>query len=42
MMWTCDICKKYYMLNSTKRYRCKTCDYDICENCKKKEEKGEI
>ena len=42
MMWTCDVCKKYYMLNSTKRYRCKACDYDICENCKKKEENKEI
>ena len=42
MMWKCNECSKVYMFNSTKRYRCKQCDFDICDHCKIKEEKGEI
>jgi len=42
IMWKCNKCNKHYFLNSIKRYRCKKCDFDICENCKKKEEKEEF
>ena len=35
--WICDICNDKFRGESTKRFSCKKCDYDICENCAGKE-----
>ena len=32
--WRCNICKKNYLKNSVRRYRCHQCDFDICYDCK--------
>ena len=37
--WICDICGEKYKLK-TISYRCDTCDFDICSNCRLKEESG--
>ena len=37
--WTCDICgKKFKIKEEVGRFRCEKCNYDICDNCKIKEE----
>jgi hypothetical protein len=36
--WVCNQCRKKYPKKSIKRFRCKKCDYDICNDCKIKEE----
>ena len=36
--WICNICKKTYAKKSVKRFRCDKCDFDICNDCKIKEE----
>lgn len=39
--WICDVCKNHYRKrNDIKRFRCQKCDYDVCENCKRNEEKN--
>ena len=36
--WICNICKQTFPKKSVKRFRCEKCDFDICNNCKIKEE----
>ena len=36
--WICYICKKSFAKKSDKRFRCEKCDFDLCNNCKNKEE----
>jgi hypothetical protein len=32
--WICDVCDKRFEMKTMKRFRCETCDFDICDNCK--------
>lgn len=36
--WICNICKKSFKQKTIKRFRCAECDFDICNDCKIKEE----
>ena len=38
MGWLCNVCDVTHHGN-VKSYYCTLCDYDLCKNCKKKEEK---
>ena len=37
--WMCKICKNEYNANTVTCFRCPKCNFDLCDNCKKKEEK---
>mgnify|MGYP002624818009 FL=1 len=36
--WICDNCNTKYDFGKEKRFRCVKCDYDLCNQCKMKEE----
>ena len=36
--WFCDVCSKSYKRNNSKRFRCSECNFNLCDDCKKKEE----
>ena len=36
--WMCNECRKNYPKKSIKRFCCQKCNYDLCNNCKIKEE----
>lgn len=36
--WICNLCKKSFAKKSIKRFRCDKCDFDVCNDCKIKEE----
>lgn len=36
--WKCDQCSKLYNKKTERRFRCDNCDYDLCNDCKKKQE----
>ena len=36
--WICNVCNKTYAQQSVKRFRCEECDFDMCNECKIKEE----
>ena len=40
--WICKICSKDYESKTEKRFRCDSCDFDICLRCKILEESGYI
>ena len=40
--WICDTCRGTYKAKTAKRFRCNSCDFDVCYLCKEKEEKGEL
>ena len=36
--WICNICKKSFKQKTIKRFSCRKCNFDICNDCKLKEE----
>ncbi len=36
--WICDNCNVLYLFGKEKRFRCVKCDFDLCNQCKMKEE----